>query len=142
MQRGGRGRNACGIGIGMPGFEGVESIGGARGLRPPACQDAWRSRPAARNRGRHRPRALPRGDDGKGDAALEQFGVERTSDQARRIDGGYRGAEDVVKIGSQPLDGAAQWSFLGSDQAERPVTALNVRSKRPITCSASSFAQS
>ena len=111
-------------------------------MRPSTGKDAGRSRAAPRNGGRHRPGSFARGDHSVWYAAFQYASVQREVDEARGIDGVDRGAEDMVKVGSQPLEGAAQCSFWGSDQAERPVTALNVRSRRPITCSASSFAHS
>ena len=52
---------------------------------------------------------------------------------------GVRGAQDTFDF--RPCEDG-QWNCWGSDQPDRPVTALNVRSSRPINCSASCFSHS
>jgi hypothetical protein len=58
--------------------------------------------------GGHRPRCFPGGNDNPGPDATEHASRDRLGDQARWIHGVDRGAENVLKIGSKPLEGTAQ----------------------------------
>jgi hypothetical protein len=45
----------------------------------------------------------------------------------------YCRAEDGLDVIAETIEGRSQWNCDGSDQPERPVTALNFRSSSPIT---------
>lgn len=67
--------------------------------------------------------------------------IDRGADVRIGIDRVQSGAEDPRGVGAKTFEAIDQWSCLGSDQPDRPVTALNCRSSRPINCSAPSRSQ-
>jgi hypothetical protein len=73
---------------------------------------------------------------------IEEASGGRLANEARRIDGVDSCAKDGFSVASKTIEGGCQWNCDGSDQLERPVTALNFRRSSVSTRSASSFAQS
>ena len=66
---------------------------------------------------------------------------ERSGDEVARVGGVDAGPEDVLEILTEVRERSAQCSCLGSDQADSPVTALNLRRRPAISCSALSELQ-
>ena len=107
---------------------------GADGERRPDAD-----RRCLHQRRRHRRRGLPGGHHVNrlpGEPGPRLSIGQRPRDDTRS---GYAiqcGLDYVEQIG---CEGWYQWTFRGSDQAERPVTTSNSRSRRAITSSASAF---
>ena len=65
-----------------------------------------------------------------GEATSDGAVNERTSIRA-----GDRGIDDLAEVLAKRGGRNGQWAFLGSDQAERPVSTSILRSSRLTTCS-------
>jgi len=80
----------------------------------------------------HRRRRLPDGEqEGPSGASVEVCGGG--VDDARRQSRTNRGVSDSEEIASTGRARVVQWRFLGSDQAERPVTTSNFFRSRLTT---------
>src|SRR3954452_19389796 len=99
---------------------------------------------------RHRPGSLTCGDDeyGSGKTADGPGSGDCRRHEPARFDRVYGCTKDLqrvvtaARVRSDPGRSSGQCSCFGSDQPDRPVTALKERSSRPINCSASSFEHS
>jgi hypothetical protein len=68
--------------------------------------------------------------------------AEGALDEPRGIDRREGTGDNRRQVLAERRQSGVQWTFLGSDQPDRPVTRSILRSSRPMTWSASFFAQS
>ena len=129
---------------------------GAIGTRVRAASERARDHAAAngvalevRKRARHRPGSLACGHDeeiarthGDASGATAPSGDTRSGARCDGSTASTAARENPARVIAQLGKRGGQCNCVGSDQPERPVTALNLRSNPAITCSASSCAQS
>ena len=80
--------------------------------------------------------------DGRIASAIDEARSVRGANKAYGIDGSNRGAKDGIDVISKTIESGSQWKCDGSDQLDKPVTALNFRSSSVSTWTASSLAHS
>lgn len=129
------GGDAVGVRCGMA--RGEHFYGRARvNVRPLGCGDDGMGRLDRRHHGGvHRPGGLSSGNDVPRSIRVWESG-QRGQDETAWMDRIDSGTEDVPEIVAKAGERKTQCSCFGSDQAERPVTALNLRSSPAINWSA------
>jgi len=65
---------------------------------------------------------------------------ERLAHEQAGVGSGNSGRNDLPEVGPKRGERSGQWDFLGSDQADNPVSTSILRNRRLTTCSPSCWA--